>query len=494
MKRLIVGLLALAVSVSGLTASGSDNIATAGPTAGGFASDGIQYVGFVPFDQSTSTGATIRDKFMYLTSWKNISTYDISNPESPVLLDQLQIGFKFENEDVAVSPDQTFILFSESLPGDFLRVYDVEDKSNIQEIAALPGAGDHTTSCILKCEYAYGSDGSITDLRDPANPKAIALDSEPDNWHAKIGLTGGGHDVTEVKDGFILVSPLDGPPLYVDVRDPANPKVVARGNDNLPRGERGYLWHSGEWPRNGQDRWLLMQGEDNFNPRCNEKNGPFATYDTKGWQTSKTFKLVDTFKVKNGRLDEGDPPANVLGCSAHWFEEQPGFNDGGNVVIAFYEHGTRILGVDSNTGKISMKEFFAPYGGSTSASYWVNEELIYAVDYTRGIDILRYAPLPGPRVRLGVNDTTPKKGQTIKLRTSLRRCKGHGGTNINLFRKLPNADKFEEIGSKKLSNACSTVFREKVTYRGKASYKTIWPKQDDDHTDGKSRPKTVTAR
>ncbi len=111
MRRLTLGLMALAVALVGLTASDQGSIATAGPTAGGVASDNVQYVGFVPFDQSTSTGATIRGKFMYLTSWKNISTYDISNPENPVLLDQLPVGFMFENEDVAVSPDQTFLLF-----------------------------------------------------------------------------------------------------------------------------------------------------------------------------------------------------------------------------------------------------------------------------------------------------------------------------------------------------------------------------------------------
>ncbi len=492
----MVGLVASLMAVSGLTASGGGAVAVAGPTPGGVTSGAeVQYVGFVPFEQSTSTGATIRGKYMYTTSWKNISTYDISNPESPQLLDQLPVGFMFENEDVAVSPNQTFLLFSESLPNDVLHVYDVEDKSNIQEIAAVEGAGDHTTSCILHCDYTYGSDGSITDLRDPANPKVVALDTDENNWHAKIGLQGGAHDVTEVKDGFILVSPIDGPPLYVDVSDPANPKVVARGNDNLPRGERGYLWHSGEWPRAGQDRWLLMQGEDNFNPECQEKIGPFATYDTRGWQTSKTFKLTDTYKVTNGVVADGDPPANALGCSAHWFEEHQSFNNGGLVVIAFYEHGTRFLNVDKETGKITRKAFFLPYGGSTSATYWVNDEIVYAVDYTRGIDILRYKELPGPRVRLSVNDRTATRGETIKFRSSLRRCKGHGGTDINLMRKLEKEDKFVQVATKKLEPACSAVtFKQMVGFRGKATYKAVWPKQDDDHRQGTSRPLTITGR
>jgi len=488
--------MAIVVSLTAFTATDTKGIATAQtPTPGGFASDGVEYVGFVPFEQSTSTGLTIRGKFMYTTSWKNISTYDISDPTSPVLLDQLPVGFMFENEDVAVSPDQSFLLFSQELPTSNLRVYDIEDKSNIQEIAVLPRSGDHTTSCILQCQYAYGSDGSITDLRDPANPKAIAQSGDPNDWHKKIGLQGGAHDVTEVKPGFVLVSPLDGPPLYVDVRSPANPKVIARGNDVQPRSERGYLWHSGEWPRAGQDRWLLMQGEDNVNPRCQEKIGPFATYDTKGWQQTKTFKLADTFKVTNGTYTDGSPAANGLGCSAHWFEEHPSsFKDGGLVVGAFYEHGTRFLKVAPDTGKISEVDFFLPAGGSSSAAYWVNEEIVYSADYTRGIDILRYTPIPGPRVRLGVNDRTPKNGETIRFRTSLRRCKGHAGTNIDFLRKFPSEDTFVKLGTKPLSGACSTTFAYKVEFTGKATFRTVWEKQDEDHRRGNSRPLVVTAR
>src|SRR3712207_7867144 len=49
---------------------------------------------------------------------------------------------------------------------------------SIQKISTVEGAGDHTTTCILDCRWAYGSDGSITDLRDPANPKLMQQD-----WH-----------------------------------------------------------------------------------------------------------------------------------------------------------------------------------------------------------------------------------------------------------------------------------------------------------------------
>lgn len=393
MKRLLGVIAAVALFIQPFSG------ASGAPTQGGIASDNIEYAGFVPFEQATSTGVSIQGKWMYLTSWKNISIYDISDPVNPVQTAMLPVGFMFENEEVAVSPDGSFLMFSESLPNDILHIYDVEDKTNIVPVATVDGAGDHTTSCILKCTYALGSDGSLTDLRTPGEPKVISLDSDKDNWHSKIGLTGGAHDVREYKNGFVVVSPLDETPWLVDFRNPLKPKVVAKGDG--PKGwsgERGYLWHSGIVPRDGKDRWLLMQGEDVLNPpsrtTCSENQGQFSVFDMKNMAKTKTVKLTDTFTQTNGTYVDGRPAASpVFGCSAHWFSPHSSFKNGGLVSIAWYEHGTRLLDVSSK-GKISEVGYFLPYGGGTSASYWVNDEILYAVDYTRGIDILRYTGKP----------------------------------------------------------------------------------------------------
>ena len=149
----------------------------------------------------TATGANIRGDYLYLTSWKNISIYNISKPLQPRLTDTLPIGFKFENENVATNGK--ILLFSESLPGDALHIYNVSDKTNIREISTVEGAGDHTTTCIMDCKWAYGSDGSITDLRDPRNPKLMTQD-----WHKITGLNeDGAHDVDEYKPGFLVTPP-----------------------------------------------------------------------------------------------------------------------------------------------------------------------------------------------------------------------------------------------------------------------------------------------
>ena len=63
------------------------------PSTGGFSSKNVEYEGFFfandePLGQPvpgnpeilSATGANIRGDYMYLTSWKNISNYDISDP------------------------------------------------------------------------------------------------------------------------------------------------------------------------------------------------------------------------------------------------------------------------------------------------------------------------------------------------------------------------------------------------------------------------------
>ena len=484
----------------GLVAIGSPG-ATAGPTAGGLASDDVEYVGFVPFDQSTSTGVTIHGKYMYLTSWKNISIYDISNPESPALLDQLPVGFMFENEDVEVSPDQSILLFSEQLPRNQLHVYDIEDKTNINEIAVLPGGGGHTSTCILGCKYTYSSGGAIVDLSNPAQPKLLKQ-----NWKEEIKLSDGIHDVTEYKNGFILTSPYATPFQTVDVRDPLNPKVLASGRHPNPE---GYIFHSGEWPNQGNDRFIIMQGEQNAQARCNDDNGPFLTYGTTGWGKTKTFTLIDQFRVENGTYADGSPIANGLGCSAHWFTEHGTFNNGGLIAAGYYEHGTRFLNI-STTGKISEVGYFLPYGGSTSAAYWVSkdpgERLVYAVDYTRGIDILRWvgklepaagsaADLKKPRVKLRIPDRTVPRGSRVPMTTHLAACERDrfdpSGTEIKLQKKA--SGKWRTIDSKKFTSTCRVSFSPRAK-RARQSFRTFWPKQNRAYTAGHSGASDVRTR
>jgi hypothetical protein len=374
--------------IAGLFALGALMLASlpgaqAGPGPHGISSDNVEHVTFIPFEAGTATGANFwsegKNDFMVITGWKTFSIYDISDPAAPQQLSQVPFGFKFENEDVATNG--SIMLFSESLPGNELHIWDIEDKTNPVEIATLAGAGDHTTSCILKCKWTYGSEGTISDLRNPAKPKLM-----DEKWgDGGNPPNNNGHDVTEVAPGIVLTS--TNPMQVLDARkDPVHPKVVAV-SEQMPA-----FVHSNLWPRNAKDRWALSTGETwtPGNVQCTEADAGLSTWDTTNYRKTHTLRKVDTYVMKNGTFADGNPALNApFGCSSHWFTTHPKWRDGGVVAAGFYNHGTRFLEVDSK-GKISEIGFFLPNGGGTSGAYWIDNEYVYAVDYQRGFDVLRF--------------------------------------------------------------------------------------------------------
>jgi hypothetical protein len=364
MKRLCVLLAALSIFASVVPASAQE----AGPGPGYFATDNVEWITNIPIE-TDSPGARILGKFMYITTSRGLAIYDLSDPEAPE-----RVGFllmpqepQFGEEDVDTNGK---ILLIESLGT--LRVIDVEDKSNPVVIGEV-SSSEHTVSCVLNCRWAYGSSGTIYDLRKPTNPKVAG------DW-GKGHPAGSAHDVTEVKPGFVMTS--SSPLMLLDARkDPAKPKLIAQG----PAPDQRYM-HSNLWPRQMKDRFLLVGSEGTGS--CDQNQGAtFMTYDTRNWKRTKTFRLIDELAMQNGLPTAGDSPYNSF-C-AHWFETQPGFKNGGLVAMAWYEHGTRFLKVNSK-GKIAEAGYFLPLGGATSGAYWVTDKILYAVDYQRGIDILRY--------------------------------------------------------------------------------------------------------
>ena len=383
--RKLVGLVAAAVMMLAFLPG-----AKAGPGPQGVSSDNVEQVTFLPFEAGTATGAAFfskgKDDYMIITGWKTFSIYDINDPANPQLVGTpVAFGFAFENEDVSTNGE--IMLFSESLPNNILHIWNIEDVTNPVEIAQLQGAGQHTTSCILDCKWAYGSNGAISDLRDPANPKLMK-----EKWTDGLETVGSQHDITEVAPGLVISA--SQPMVFMDARkDPRKPKVLAVSEPNEQVGEAPV--HSNLWPRNGKDDFLLVTGESwsptNGGAQCTEdRNQGFSTWDATRWKKTKTFTKIDTFKSENGTITDGGAIVNApFGCSSHWFTYHPKFHNGGLVAAGWYSQGTRILDVNSK-GKITEAGWFLPHGGGTSGAYWVGNEYIYAVDYQRGVDVLRY--------------------------------------------------------------------------------------------------------
>ncbi len=334
-----------------------------------FKSDNVDYLGFIPLENDTA-GARVVGNHMYITTSRGLTIYNLKDPENPTRMGSAVLPQEvyFAEEDVDTNGK---ILLIGTLGT--LYVFDVEDKSNPVVVGELDGADEHTISCVLDCKWGYGSRGVIVDLRKPAAPKAVG------NWAEGTPASGGGHDVTEVAPGLIVTS--TQPLMLLDARrNPAKPKVLAIGGN-----QDGRFMHSNLWPNRMRERYLLVGGESG-GPSCDENDGAFMTWDTRNWRSTHSFKMKDEYRVKNGLYTDGDSPANLY-CM-HWFDVNPRYRNGGLVAVAWYEHGTRLLNVTS-TGKIKEAGYFLPVGGSTSAAYWITDEILYTADYNRGVDIIR---------------------------------------------------------------------------------------------------------
>lgn len=368
-KRFFLLLSSVALLTQGTLPSGA--------TATGFASPNVEHLGTVAFDAGGASGAKLVGRYLYVGGFKTLSIYDVRNPEAPARLSTVFSGIQFPNEDIDTN-GRILLMMDQAVEG-VLHVWDVEDKAAPFELAKikLPGAVDHTFTCVLDCRYGYGSRGHIVDLKDPAQPKVVG------SWGSLAGSDG--FDLTEVSPGLVLsasrqIMLMDGR------RDPVKPKVIARGSTLDNR-----LIHSNRWPRQGRDDFFLVQGETPLSRVCREDSGAFMTWDASRWKKTRSFTMIDEYRVTNGNFVDGSPPANVLGCTNMWFSEHPDFHNGGLVASAFFEHGTRFLEVDRR-GKISEVGYFMPFGGETIATYWVSDDIAYAIDVTRGIDILRFHP------------------------------------------------------------------------------------------------------
>lgn len=366
-------LLAIALVV-GPPAEASHGPSGAGP--GYFASPNVEWITTLPLETDTS-GAKILDGYMYITTARWLAIYDITNPEAPARLGTLPLIIPQEPQFSEENVDSNGEILLVGSMGT-LNVVDVRDKDAPVIIGTLDGADQHTISCVLDCTWAYGSDGIIVDLRDPTAPALAG------NW-GEGNPASGGHDVTEVSPGIVVTS--SNPMMVLDARkDPANPKVLALG---APPDER--FIHDNYWPRGGKDRFLLVGGESG-GPSCgDEAAAAFMVWDTKGWKKKQTIRMIDEYRVTDGLPTDGNALVHTF-CS-HWTEPHPSFRNGGLVAKAWYEHGTRFLRV-TEKGQIEEEGYFLPIAGATSAAYWVTDEIVYAVDYQRGVDILRFIGTP----------------------------------------------------------------------------------------------------
>src|SRR3954468_10894637 len=106
-------------------------------------SDNVEYLGSIQQDVGLTTGAKVVGDRLFVTSGKNISIYDISDPATPKPLGGMKLNVAWENEEVPTN-------------GKVLAV-----------------ASDFYSVGVPECVAAMAPDGCVQffDVRDPANIK-----------------------------------------------------------------------------------------------------------------------------------------------------------------------------------------------------------------------------------------------------------------------------------------------------------------------------------
>ena len=114
-------------------------------------SPNVEYLGSIKQDVGMTTGAKVVGDRMFVTSGKNISIYDISDPASPKALGAMKANVAWENEEVPTN-------------GKVLAV-----------------ASDFYSVGVPECVAALAADGCVQlfDVRDPADIKPVGTSRSP---------------------------------------------------------------------------------------------------------------------------------------------------------------------------------------------------------------------------------------------------------------------------------------------------------------------------
>jgi hypothetical protein len=332
----------------------------------------------------------------------------------------------------------------------------VDGRTPYSPTGVLPGAlttSSHTVQCVtLSCEYAYtaGSKGkfSIIDIRDDHNPKQVKEVASPSAGANPVFVQGAGHywDFDGSGRGWHTGS---GGATVFDVRNPLNPVPVNATNSNgIASPYNDFILHNSQRPNAGRftagapaslanGNVLLVTEEDYFNDgeevACDQAgtiqtwyvpdlNG--AAYRAGNPTGAPSKGNIRPLDISNVVAQYGGGASTPVGgfCSAHWFD----FHQSGILAQGYYQQGLRFVDV-RNPRDIKQYGYFT--GGATEVwdAYWVPQRdakgvptgrksnIVYAVDFVRGIDVL-CVNLPGQSsCPTGVGASAPKSAVALPL-------------------------------------------------------------------------------
>ncbi len=339
-------------------------------------------------------GGGLHGNRLLVSGPSQLTVFDASIPQSPVLLGTAPLGAANESEDIPSDGRWAAVAEAEclspSIRGGCIAVFDVTAAP--QRIASLR-MNVQTVACVLGCRYLWApGENAIVDMADPAAPKEVGTFLDPADERLERGCV----SAREVHPGVVMVAcdpvfALSTLPEHGG--SPTRPALVGLGDtdDFQATPFTGGVPHGARWT-GARDRFMLTTTETPFSGACGSDSlGAFVVWDAQPvLARTGGFRPLDLWRPTNGTYLDGRSPYNAVGCSPHFLAEHPSFRDGGLVAVAALENGLRFLQVGPD-GKIEERAYFLGAGGTSALPIWHPDgRTVYVVDYARGLDILDY--------------------------------------------------------------------------------------------------------
>ncbi|WP_327174137.1 hypothetical protein OG599_01835 [Streptomyces sp. NBC_01335] len=393
-------------------------------------SDNIEHLVNVPKDalQGINTDLAFQGKYAFAGNFDGFRIFDISNPKKPKTV--AQVLCPGSQNDISVSGDLLFLSTdssrndnscasttqpaTEKSSWEGIKVFDISDKRHPEYVASVETAcGSHTHTIVPKRNdvYVYVSSYSpneaFPDCQPPHDgisvikvPRKAPEEARIVNFpvlfpdggnpgapaNPGVAKTTGCHDITVLPSEDLAAGACMGDGLLFSLKDPANPKIIDRVQDNV----NFAFWHSATFNQDADKVVFTDELGGGGAATCNERTGPNrgadGIYDIVGKGDQRKLVFRNYFKI--GRYQ-----ADVEVCVAHNGSIIP-VKGRDLMVQAWYQGGISVWDFTDSSKPEEIAYFergpvnldAVTTAGPWSAYYY--NGYIYSNDIAKGLDVL----------------------------------------------------------------------------------------------------------